>query len=65
MRFVVRDERGAHDFGEIAVRVAARGVHLPEAVLRGDVALGDEEVVFGCGFDVGNAVGVAPDGDGR
>ena len=41
-----------------------RAVHLPEAVLGGDVALGDDEVVERGGADVGDAVGVALDGDG-
>ena len=44
--------------------MAAEGVHLPEAVLGGDVALGDDEVVERGGADVGDAVGVALDGDG-
>ena len=42
---VVGEEGGAKDLGEGAGGVAAEGVHLPEAVLRGDEALGDEEVV--------------------
>ena len=42
LRFVVLDERRAHDFSEIPVGVAARGVHLPQAILRGHVALRDE-----------------------
>jgi hypothetical protein len=44
--------------------VAAEGVHLPETILRGDEALGEEEIVEGRGADVGNAVGVALDGGG-
>ncbi len=44
--------------------MAAEGVHLPEAVLCGDEALGEEEVVERGGADVGDAVGVALDGDG-
>jgi hypothetical protein len=62
---VMLKEGGTEDFGEVAGDVAAEGVHLPEAVLRGDVALGDDEVVEGCGVDVGDAVCVALDGDGR
>ncbi len=58
------EECGAEDLGEVAGGVAAEGVHLPEAVLRGDEALGDEEVVERGGADVGDAVGVALDGDG-
>ncbi len=38
-------------------------VHLPEAVLRVDVALGEEEVVFGGGVDVGDSVVAAVDVD--
>jgi hypothetical protein len=37
---------------------------LPEAVLCGDEALGEEEVVECGGAEVGDAVGVAVDGDG-
>jgi hypothetical protein len=37
---VVSEEAGAEDFGEGAGGVAAEGVHLPEAVLCGDEALG-------------------------
>ena len=44
--------------------MAAEGVHLPEAVLRGDEALGEDEVVERGGAEVGDAVGVALDGDG-
>ncbi len=60
---VVGEEAGAEDLGEGAGGVAAEGVHLPEAVLRGDEALGEEEVVERGGAEVGNAVGVALDGD--
>ena len=55
---------GAEELGEGSEGAAAEGFHLPEAVLRGDEALGDDEVVERCGFDGGNAVGVALDGDG-
>jgi hypothetical protein len=61
---VVCEEAGAEDFGEGAGGVAAEGVHLPEAVLCGDEALGQDEVVERGGADVGDAVGVALDGDG-
>jgi hypothetical protein len=61
---VVREEAGAEDLGEGAGGVAAEGVHLPEAVLCGDEALGEEEVVERGGADVGDAVGIALDGDG-
>jgi hypothetical protein len=42
---VVGEEAGAEDLGEGTGGVAAEGVHLPEAVLCGDEALGEEEVV--------------------
>ena len=61
---VVGEHGGAEDLGHVAGDEAAEGVHLPEAVLRGDVALGDDEVVEGGGVDVGDAVGIALDGDG-
>ena len=61
---VVGEEAGAEDLGEGAGGVAAEGVHLPEAILRGDEALGEEEVVERGGAEVGDAVGVTLDGDG-
>ena len=61
---VVSEELGAEEFGEGSEGVAAEGLHLPEAVLRGDEALGDDEVVERCGFDGGDALGVALDCDG-
>ena len=42
---IVSEETGTEDFGEGAGSVAAKRVHLPEAVLRGDEALGEEEIV--------------------
>jgi hypothetical protein len=61
---VVVDEGGAEELGELAGAVAAEGVHLEEAVLSGDEALGEEEVVEVGGVDGGDALGVAGDGDG-
>ncbi len=43
------DQGGAEDLSQFAGGVAAEGFHLPESVLRGDVALGEDEVVEGCG----------------
>jgi hypothetical protein len=62
---VVVDERRAEQFGEVAGAGAAEGVHLPEAVLRGDVALGEEQVVECGGVDGRDALRVAGDGDRR
>jgi hypothetical protein len=42
---VVGEERWAEDLCEGSGRVAAEGIHLPEAVLGGDEALGEEEIV--------------------
>ena len=61
---VVAEHGVAEDFGEGTGGVAAEELHLPEAVLCGDEALGDDGVVEGGGGDVGHAVGVALDGDG-
>ena len=41
----------------------AKQIHLPEAVLRHDVALGLREVFHGCGTDVRNAPEVTFDGN--
>ena len=61
---VVLEEVGAEDFGEGSRGVAAEGFHLPKAVLSGDEALGEDEIVEGGGADVGDALGVALHGDG-
>ena len=53
----------AEDFRELTCGVTAECLHLPEAVLGGDVTLGDDEVVERCGADVWDAMGVALDGD--
>jgi len=44
--------------------VAAQRVHLPEPVLRGDEALGEEEVVERGGAEMRNTVGIALDRNG-
>jgi hypothetical protein len=62
---VVLEHLAAEDGGELAGGVAAEEIHLPEAVLRGDVALGEDEVVEGGGVDVWDAVGVTLDCDRR
>jgi hypothetical protein len=61
---VVGEKRDAEDLGEGPGAMAAEGVHLPEAVLGGDEALGEEKIVERGGAEVGDAVGVALDGDG-
>jgi len=64
LEMVVDEEARAKDFGESAGGVAAESVQLPEAVLRGDEALGEDKVVERGGADMGDAVSVALDGDG-
>ena len=59
---IVRELRWAENLGEFAGSMAAEGVHLEEAVLRGDEGLGGHEIVDRDGGDVGHAVGVALDG---
>jgi hypothetical protein len=61
---VVGEEGWTEDLSECARCVAAEGVHLPEAVLSGDEALGEQEVVEGGGADMWDPMGVALDGDG-
>ena len=65
LRLVVLEQRGAQNLRQFAVGAAAQAVHLPQAVLGGDVALRDKHVVLRGGIDVGYAVGIAPYGDGR
>jgi len=55
---------GTDDFRERSGGGAAERFHLPEAVLSGGEALGEEEVFEGLGFDGGETAGVAMDGDG-
>ena len=56
---IVLEEGGAEDFGELAGGVAAQRIHLKEAILRSDEALGEDEVVKGAGVERGKAVRVA------
>ena len=44
LRLIVLEQRSAEDLGQFAIGVAAVKIHLPEAILRRDVALGDEHV---------------------
>lgn len=61
---VVVDESVTEDLREFTGGVAAKDIHLEEAVLRGDKTLGEDEVVEGSRADVRDAVCVALDGDG-
>jgi hypothetical protein len=61
---IMLNERWAEDFGKLAGGVAAESVHLEEAVLRGDVALREEQVVEIGGGDGGHALRVTRDSDG-
>jgi hypothetical protein len=44
--------------------MAAKQVHLEETILGGNKSLGEDEVVEGCGTDVGRAVDIPLNGDG-
>ena len=59
LQAVVIQQGAAKNGGKLAGGVAAQQVHLPQAVLGGDEALGKDEVVHGGGADVGHAAGVA------
>src|SRR5579862_2387768 len=61
---VMRDEIGTEQFGDLAAGEASHHVHLPEAVLRGDVSLSEEKVVKRRSFDGRDAVRIASDGNG-
>ncbi len=54
-------EVGAKNYGEIAGSKTACHVHLPEPLLRGDVALGEKEVVEGCRGDCWDAQPITSD----
>ena len=60
---VVLDESVTEDLREFTGGVAAKDIHLEEAVLRGDKTLGEDEVVEGSGADVRDAARVALDRD--
>ena len=62
---IVRESGRAEDFAELAGRVAAREIHLPETILSGDIALREEEVVEIVSTDVRDALLIADDLDGR
>ena len=64
-RFAVAVEsHGADDFGEVAGRGTAKGIHLPEPVLRCYVSLDDKGIFLGGRADVGYAQGIKGNGDG-
>jgi len=42
---VMGNEAGAEDFGQFSGGVATENIHLPQAVLRGDIALREDEIV--------------------
>ena len=62
---VVREGGRAEDFAKFTGRVTAAEVHLPEAILGGDIALREEEVVEIVSTDVRDSLLVADDLDGR
>ena len=64
------EELGAEDFRQLAGGETARDVHLPEPVLRGDIALDEERIFDRGGRDmrdserVAHRPGAPPDGHG-
>jgi hypothetical protein len=57
------ESSGSQDFGELTACGAAEEIHLPEAILRHNVALGFRQVFYGCGADVRHAPAIPFDGD--
>ncbi len=62
---VVLHQRRTQHLGQLAIGVAAEHIHLPEAILRGHIALRDEEVLLRGRLDMGHAVDVAAHGHRR
>jgi hypothetical protein len=60
---VMLEKGGPENLGQLTGGVPAERVHLKEAVLGGDEALGEDEVVERGGTDVGDPVGIALDCD--
>ena len=58
------NEAGAEHFSEFPGGVSTEDIHLPEAVLRGDKALGEDEVVKRGGVNMRDAVRVPLNGYG-
>ena len=56
---VMWDEPGAEHLGQLPVGAAAVGIHLPQAILRGHVALRDEEIGLVGRLNVRHAVSIA------
>ena len=65
LRLVMPHQPGAEDLCQVAIRVAPECVHLPQAVLRGHVALREKQVVLRGSFNVRHAVRVALHSDRR
>src|ERR1700733_5957212 len=61
---IMLDQVFAQKLGQLASGHAARHIHLPETVLRGDVALRFKEIVEVCGFNMGHAMLISTHVDG-
>ena len=59
--FVDLHRSRAQDFRELAAHRSAQGLHLPEALLGVDVALGEEQVFQAGGGEVGDGALIAQD----
>ena len=58
---VVGEAVGSGDFGELSPCESAHDIHLPEAVLRGDIALREEQIGHAGGIKGGDALFVPRD----
>ena len=63
LHLVVQDEAGAENLGELSGGVTAQRVHLPQAILRGDVTLREEQIFHAGGVNGWNALRIARDSD--
>lgn len=60
---IVLNKRRPQNFGKLAGGMASKKVHLEESILRGDEALGEDEIIEGCCPDMGHTVHIPLNGD--
>src|SRR5271168_5307609 len=65
LNLVVLDRFGAEHFRQSAGRIAPQYVHLPEPILRSDIALRQQQIVLAGSLDMRNSVTIAADGHRR
>jgi hypothetical protein len=61
LHLVMLYQRRAKNLSQLSIGVAARGIHLPQAVLRSHVALRDEKIVLAGGLKMRHAMCIAAD----